>query len=121
MKSFTSRLRSEISRLEMEISKDTKQKRLAQLKETLLHYETLVSPPLVPGGEKTKEERVKEEALALLRGGPIHRKALLRELARKQVLRGTEGDMNYLSTRLSMWDEASSDKKGNWCLATWDH
>lgn len=123
MKSVLDVLRSDINRMEREISQ--KQLKIDKLKEMIVHYRDLSrdaqgqnrQTERAPNTER-KVSAVKNEIVNLLKNGPKHRKEILNALAEKQLLNNTDSDLDYLSSRLSMWKDTMSDGKGNWYLRT---
>lgn len=113
MKNFASQLRSEIARIERDVTE--RSRKLDMLKNTLLHYESLDGTSHKPHGQ-TKAEVVRKNVITLLKEGPKHRQELLKTLANKNILELDEDGMNYLATRLSMWSETETDGRGNWHL-----
>lgn len=113
MKNFASQLRSEIARIERDVT--DRNRKLDMLKNTLLHYESLNDSTHKNHGQ-TKAEIVRKSVLDLLKEGPKHRQELLKTLAQKHILEPDDDGMNYLATRLSMWSETTTDGRGNWCL-----
>ncbi len=117
MRSFTAKLRLEIERLEAELARDTRRERLEALKKTLQHYEGRRHTPKMRG-EPTKGSVIHNKVVQMLRNdGPLHRGKILEALTRDNLMSGSERDMDYLASRLSMWNDVSTDGKGNWRVA----
>jgi len=113
MKNFAAQLRSEIARIERDVTDRTN--KLDLLKSALLHYEALHGNLPKTNGQ-TKAETVRKNVLTLLKEGPKHRQEILKELANKNILEPSDDGMNYLATRLSMWSETTTDGRGIWHL-----
>ncbi len=113
MKNFAAQLRSEIARIERDVT--DRSRKLDMLKNALLHYESL-NGTISKNNGQTKAEVVRKNVLTLLREGPKHRQELLKELAQKNILEPSDDGMNYLATRLSMWSETTTDGRGVWHL-----
>ena len=65
-------------------------------------------------GEPTKGSIIHNKVVELLRSGPLHRAEILQALKTDKLVEGGERDMDYLASRLSMWNDVSTDGKGNW-------
>lgn len=127
-------LRMEVNRIEMEVRRrgadlQARSQQLNELKSMLSRYENLNSPDLLTPEKRrqkrlvptshapgTKAQSVREEIMNVLRVRPMHRKEILDHLANKQLVAGTEEDMNYLASRLSSWPETGTDGNGIWHL-----
>lgn len=105
-------LRTEINRMERDLR--DRSRKLDLLRSALLHYESLNAPPA--RGAQTKVEAVRKNVIEMLRDGPKHRQDILKNLAEKNILDPNDDGMNYLATRLSMWDDTATDGHGNWRL-----
>lgn len=114
MKNFAAQLRSEIARIEKDVTERTH--KLDLLKNALLHYEAINGGTINKNNGQTKAEVVRKNVLTLLKEGPKHRQELLKELAQKNILEPSDDGMNYLATRLSMWSETTTDGRGVWHL-----
>jgi|SRR5580658_3285828 hypothetical protein len=115
MKSVALKLRNEIKRIRDDLAMRTM--RVEKLEEVLVHYEDLSQARAVTNGVRpSKAHQIRSEIVGLLVHGPLHRREILDELAKKKILDGTEEDMNYLASRLSMWPETATDGKGHWHL-----
>jgi hypothetical protein len=119
--------RMELNRIELDVRR--RAAALNALKEMLSSYENLTSrdqllspeerqPKRVPAHHTpgTKAQSVREEIMNVLRVRPMHRKEILDHLASKQLVAGTEQDMNYIASRLSSWPETGTDGNGIWHL-----
>lgn len=115
MRSFVAKLRVEIEKLESDLAKDTRPQRLEALKQTLEHYEGR-RHIVRRRGEATKGSVIHDKVVNILKAGPRHRADILKELAKDKLVEGGERDMDYLASRLSMWNDVSTDGKGNWHL-----
>lgn len=113
MRSFVAKLRVEIEKLEEELAKDTRPQRLESLKATLAHYEGRRHITR-RRGEATKGSIIHNKVLDILKGGPQHRADILKALTKDNLMEGGERDMDYLASRLSMWNDVDTDGKGNW-------
>ncbi len=113
MKNFAAQLRTEIARIERDVTERTR--KLDMLRNTLLHYESLGGTSHQKNGQ-TKAEVVRKNVITMLKEGPKHRQELLKALAQRHVLEPDDDGMNYLATRLSMWSETETDGRGNWHL-----
>lgn len=115
MKSIIGKLRQEVQRVEADL-----QLRVEKLNQLKAAYDALANGQHRHVAQqlhrRPRPGTVRSEIISLLKNGPKHRKELLDHLARKHILRGTENDMNYIASRLSMWPETKTDGKGNWHL-----
>lgn len=113
MKNFAAQLRSEIARIEKDVT--NRHHKLDLLKNALLSYEAANENQTKAPGQ-TKAETVRKNVLTILKEGPKHRQELLKDLASKNILEPSDDGMNYLATRLSMWSETTTDGRGVWHL-----